>query len=424
MKRPVFPFTALVGQERMKRALILNAVNPSLGGVLIRGEKGTAKSTAVRALANLLPEIDVVVGCRYGCEPAVPDDLCAGCAERPAPLPTATRQVPIVNLPVGATEDRLTGTLDIEAAIAEGARRFEPGLLAAANRGILYVDEVNLLNDHLVDVLLDAAAMGMNYVEREGISLAHPARFILVGTMNPEEGDLRPQLLDRFALAVEVEGLPARAERAEVVRRRIAFEDDPTAFAARWQAEEAAERECILRARALLPSVVVDDQMLDLIAHLCADFQVDGLRADIVMYKAAATLAAYAGRARATEADVRDAAELALPHRRRRRPFEQPRLDPGDLDRSMQEHRDEREQQREKAESPPDRVPQSAAPESADADASEPSGEPPETRDEQVVAASDPYAVPLLATPPTRDRRPKRSGRRSRSKTDTPSGQY
>lgn len=433
MRRPIFPFTALVGQGLMKRALILNAVNPKLGGVLIRGEKGTAKSTAVRALANVLPEIEVVVGCRYGCGPSVPDEWCEECAEREAPLPIAERQVPIVNLPVGATEDRLTGTLDLEEAISRGTRRFEPGLLAAANRGILYVDEVNLLNDHLVDVLLDAAAMGMNYVEREGMSLAHPARFILVGTMNPEEGDLRPQLLDRFALAVEVEGLPVRAERAEVVRRRIAFESDPALFAERWRAEEEAERVRILAARALLPSVVVDDQMLDLIAHLCADFQVDGLRADIVMYKTAATLAAYAGRHRANEEDVRDAAELALPHRRRRRPFEQPRLDPGDLDRSMQQHRDERDRELESAEPPA----QSAdAPDAPDAegrdgeapephgDAPEPEGDPREAPNEQVVAAGDPYAIPMLAAPPTRDKQPKRSGRRSRAQSRTTSGQY
>src|SRR5436190_7956834 len=255
--RPVFPFTALMGQERMKRALVLNAINPRLGGVLIRGEKGTAKSTAVRALASLLPEIEVVVGCHYGCDPDSPDDWCSDCLERPAPLPTASRRVPIVNLPVGATEDRLTGTIDIEEAIAQGRRRFEPGLLAAAHRGILYGDEVNLLNDHLVDVLLDVAAMGTNYVEREGISLSHPAQLILVGTMNPEEGDLRPQLLDRFALAVEVQGLGDRTERAEVVRRRIAFEANPLGFGQRWAPAEEEERQRILAARDLLPNVVL-----------------------------------------------------------------------------------------------------------------------------------------------------------------------
>src|SRR5689334_12271764 len=403
----------------MKRALVLNAINPRLGGVLIRGEKGTAKSTAVRALAGLLPEIEVVVGCHYGCDPARPDDWCADCLERQAPLPTALRRVPIVNLPVGATEDRLTGTIDIEQAIAQGRRRFEPGLLAAAHRGILYVDEVNLLNDHLVDVLLDVAAMGTNYVEREGISLSHPAQLILVGTMNPEEGDLRPQLLDRFALAVEVAGIDDRGARAEVVRRRIAFEDDPIGFVERWAAEEAAERERILTARDLLPSVVVDDRMLDLITHLCTDFQVDGLRGDIVMYKTAATLAAYAGRGRVLEEDVRDAAELALLHRRRRRPFEQPRLDPGDLDRSIDQHRNESR--------PPDSAEQSAPPDnrqSADAP------EPPEHesssdgRPDQMIAAGDPYAVRTLQVEPSRRETPKRTGRRSRVRTKNGQGAY
>src|SRR3954465_14642161 len=230
--RPLFPFTALVSQERMKGALLLNAANPRLGGVLIRGQKGTAKSTAVRALAALLPEIEVVADCPFNCDPQA-ELRCESCELRPpaGPLPTRWRRAPLVDLPLGATEDRVVGTLDLERALQHGERRFEPGLLAAANRGILYVDEVNLLGDHLVDVLLDAAALGMNYVEREGVSVRHPAQFLLVGTMNPEEGDLRPQLLDRFALAVEVEGLPRPADRVEVVRRRIAFEQDPRVFA-------------------------------------------------------------------------------------------------------------------------------------------------------------------------------------------------
>jgi magnesium chelatase subunit D len=422
--RPIFPFTALIGQERMKRALLLNAVNPRLGGVLIRGEKGTAKSTAVRALASLLPEIDVVVGCHYGCDPARPEDWCADCLERTSEPVTAARRVPIVNLPVGATEDRLTGTIDIEEAIAQGRRRFEPGLLAAAHRGILYVDEVNLLNDHLVDVLLDVAAMGTNYVEREGISLSHPAQLILVGTMNPEEGDLRPQLLDRFALAVEVEGIDDRAERAEVVRRRIAFEDDPIAFVERWRGAEEEERARILAARDLLPSVIVDDRMLDLITHLCCDFQVDGLRGDIVMYKTAATLAAYAGRGRVLEEDVRDAAELALLHRRRRRPFEQPRLDPGDLDRSIDQHRNDTSPPEAEQQPPP---PPPPATDRLSAEAPEPpqqdqtgAGAP-----DEVIAAGDPYAVRALASQAaTRQETPKRSGRRNRVRTRDGQGAY
>jgi magnesium chelatase subunit D len=413
--RPIFPFTALIGQDRMKRALLLNAVNPRLGGVLIRGEKGTAKSTAVRALAGLLPEIEVVVGCHYGCNPVSPDDWCADCLERARPLPTAARRVPIVNLPVGATEDRLTGTIDIEAAIGEGRRRFEPGLLAAAHRGILYVDEVNLLNDHLVDVLLDVAAMGTNYVEREGISLSHPAQLILVGTMNPEEGDLRPQLLDRFALAVEVQGLDDRSERGEVVRRRIAFESDPVGFVQRWGAAEEAERQRILAARELLPSVTLSDRMLDLITHLCTDFQVDGLRADIVMYKTAVTLAAYAGRSRVTEEDVRDAAELALLHRRRRQPFEQPRMDPADLDRSIDNHRS----QPPTSESDPSdgTPPRPDRPESAPDRQSE--------GDEQIVTAGDPYAVRNLSpAAPARQDRASRAGRRSRVRSQDGQGAY
>lgn len=420
--RPVFPFTALIGQDRMKRALVLNAINPRLGGVLIRGEKGTAKSTAVRALAGLLPEIEVVVGCHYGCDPTSPDDWCADCLERAEPLPTAaslpkaSRRVPIVNLPVGATEDRLTGTIDIEQAIAHGRRRFEPGLLAAAHRGILYVDEVNLLNDHLVDVLLDVAAMGTNYVEREGISLSHPAQLILVGTMNPEEGDLRPQLLDRFALAVEVQGLDDRAERAEVVRRRIAFEGDPLGFVERWRGAEDEERQRILAARDLLPSVIVDDRMLDLITHLCTDFQVDGLRGDIVMYKTAATLAAYAGRRRVTEEDVRDAAELALLHRRRRQPFEQPRMDPADLDRSIENHRDQ---------NPPPPPLESPPSEAAPPDQQESETPSQSAAEEQVVAASDPYAVRSLApAAPARQDRPSRAGKRSRVRSQTGQGAY
>ncbi len=341
MQRPLFPFTAIAGQERMKLALLLNAVHPALGGVLVRGRKGTAKSTAVRALAALLPEITVVRGCLYNCDPDDPEpcDQCAARRARGEPLETTRRRIPMVELPVGATEDRVIGSLDVERAIRTGERHFEPGLLAQANRGILYVDEVNLLHDHLVDVILDAAAMGRNYVEREGISVSHPARFILVGTMNPEEGELRPQLLDRFALAVDVEGLRDPAERAEAVRRRIAFESDPHGFVAAWAAAERAERERIERARALLPRVRVPEAMLSLITHVCAAFEVDGLRADLAMYKAARAIAALAGRDAVTEDDVRTAAELALPHRRRRQPFEQPGLDPEQLERAIAEHR-------------------------------------------------------------------------------------
>src|SRR6476660_9767903 len=252
-RRSVYPFTAIVGQERMKRALVLNAVNPRIGGVLIRGERGTAKSTAARALAALLPDVRVVADCRFGCDPDKPTTWCTECKERHArsgePLPVSTRRTSFVNLPVSATEDRVVGTLDIEKAIKQGERHFEPGVLAAANRGLLYIDEVNLLDDHVVDLLLDSAAMGVNSVEREGISFAHPSRFILVGTMNPEEGDLRPQLLDRFALSVDVGTPTDPAVRAEIVRRRLAYEQDPAAFCTRWADEERALARRIADAR-------------------------------------------------------------------------------------------------------------------------------------------------------------------------------
>lgn len=331
-----FPFGAVVGQERMKLALLLNAINPAIGGVLLRGEKGSAKSTIVRALAALLPAVEVVAGCPYACDPASPFPRCPHCAG--GEWEAIRRPARMVELPLGATEDRVLGTLNLERAIRAGERQFEPGLLAAAHRGLLYIDEVNLLPDHLVDLLLDAAALGQNVVEREGIAFAHPARFALVGTMNPEEGDLRPQLLDRFGLAVEVGGLPDPRERAEVVRRRIAYEADPAGFAARWTAEEEATRTRLEAARLLLPRVVLGDDLLDLIAHLCVSVGVEGLRADLTIYKAACALAAWEGRREVTAADVRLAAELALPHRRRRQPFEQGGLDQEDLDRLMDEH--------------------------------------------------------------------------------------
>jgi magnesium chelatase subunit D len=338
-----YPFTALVGQDTMQLALMLNAVNPRLGGVLIRGQKGTAKSTAARGLAALLPPIRVVEGCRFGCDPAPGAPRCPECGVRDE-LPARQRPAAFVELPIGATEDRVLGTLDLEQAIQKGERRFEPGLLARANRGLLYVDEVNLLPDHLVDALLDAAAMGVNTVEREGVSFRHPAEFVLVGTMNPEEGDLRPQLLDRFALAVDVAGMPDPSERAEVVRRRVAFEADPSGFARRWQPEEDAQRARIAAARQQLASVRLPDHLLELIARICVDFEVDGLRADVVIYKSAVTLAAYAGRREVTTQDIRQAAELALPHRRRRQPFDQPGLDRDRLDQLVSEHEPEQEE--------------------------------------------------------------------------------
>ncbi len=325
----VFPFTAIVGQHRMRRALVLNAINPRIGGVLIRGERGTAKSTAARALAALLPDVPVVADCRFGCDPAEPLSWCTECQERAggkSSLPTVLRRTSFVDLPVSATEDRVVGTLDIERAIKEGERHFEPGVLAAANRGLLYIDEVNLLDDHVVDVLLDSAALGMNIVEREGISFRHPARYILVGTMNPEEGDLRPQLLDRFALSVEIRGLRSAEDRVQIMERNLAFEQNPEGFRAQWEDQERQLSREIESARKILDNVKHDRRDLLSIAALTASLEVDGHRADLVILKAARAQAAFEGRTRITERDIALAAELALPHRLRRGPFQQTEL--------------------------------------------------------------------------------------------------
>ncbi|MEU9143006.1 putative cobaltochelatase [Streptomyces sp. NPDC048349] len=334
-----YPFTAVVGQSDLRLALLLNAVSPAVGGVLVRGEKGTAKSTAVRALSALLPQVDVVPGCRFSCAPAAPDPACPDGPHEPGP--GAARPARMVELPVGASEDRLVGALDIERALAEGVKAFEPGLLADAHRGILYVDEVNLLHDHLIDLLLDAAAMGASYVEREGVSVRHAARFLLVGTMNPEEGELRPQLLDRFGLTVEVAASREPAQRVEVVRRRLAYEDDPAGFAHRWAEDEHEVRARVVAARALLPQVRLGDTALLRIAATCAGFEVDGMRADIVMARTATALAAWAGRTEVLKEDVRQAALLALPHRRRRNPFDAPGLDEDKLDEILDQFPDD-----------------------------------------------------------------------------------
>ena len=328
-----FPFTAVVGAEAMQLALILNAVSPAIGGVLVRGEKGTAKSTAVRGLAALLPEVSVVTGCRFGCDPTAVEP---GCPDGPHTNPVASsRPARLVELPVGASEDRVVGSLDLERALSEGVRAFEPGLLAGAHRGILYVDEVNLLADHLVDVLLDAAAMGRNHVERDSVSVSHPARFVLIGSMNPEEGELRPQLLDRFGLTVDVTASRDPQTRVEVVRRRLAADADPTGFAEDWAAAEQNLARQIVTARALLPMVKMPDSALRQIAEICAAFDVDGMRADIVTARAAAAHAAWQGRTTVIAEDVRAAALLALPHRKRRNPFDQPGLDTEALDEAL-----------------------------------------------------------------------------------------
>ncbi len=331
---PIYPFTAIVGQERMKRALVLNAVDPRIGGVLIRGERGTAKSTAARALAALLPRVAVVSDCRFGCDPDRPTTWCTECRERVAAgesLPVQLRTTAFVNLPVSATEDRVVGTLDIEKAIQKGERHFEPGVLAAANRGLLYIDEVNLLDDHVVDLLLDSAAMGMNIVEREGISFTHPARFILVGTMNPEEGDLRPQLLDRFALSVEIYGIREARERVLIMERNLAFETDPDGFRQQWLSKEQDLSNQIERARTLGDQVEYTRRDLLSIASLTASLNVDGHRADLVILKTARAHAAFEGRTSITDRDIALAAELALPHRIKRGPFHQAEMSMEDL---------------------------------------------------------------------------------------------
>lgn len=322
----IYPFTAIVGQERMRRALVLNAVDPRIGGVLIRGERGTAKSTAARALAALLPQVRVVADCRFGCDPDKPLTWCTECkerVERGEELPEAMRTTSFINLPVSATEDRVVGTLDIEKAIQKGQRSFEPGVLAAANRGLLYIDEVNLLDDHVVDVLLDSAAMGMNIVEREGISFSHPARFILVGTMNPEEGDLRPQLLDRFALSVDIFGIHDARSRVEIMERNLAFEMDAETFRNQWLSKEQELSRQIEEARKILEEVTYTKRDLLSIASLTASLQVDGHRPDLVILKTARAQAAFEGRKALTERDIALAAELALPHRLKRGPFNQ-----------------------------------------------------------------------------------------------------
>ncbi len=323
-KRPIFPFTAVVGQDLMRLALVLNAIDMRIGGVLIRGERGTGKSTAARALAALLPELEVIADSPYNDDPNRPETWSDYARERYGngnKPPIAKRRAAFVDLPVSATEDRVVGTLDIEKAIQEGKKHFEPGVLAAANRGILYVDEVNLLDDHIVDLLLDSAAMGVNIVEREGISFSHPARFILIGTMNPEEGDLRPQLLDRFALSVDVSGIRRPQERIEILQRHVAYEEDAEAFRAEWQPVEDSLSLRIAQAREMVDQVKYTQNDLRLIASLMAEMQVDGHRADLVVLKTARAHAAYEGRTAINDHDIALAVRLAIPHRLKRGPF-------------------------------------------------------------------------------------------------------
>jgi len=318
-----YPFTAIVGQEKLKKALLLCAINPAIGGLLIQGDKGTAKSTAARALAEVVPSITKVMNCLFNCPETKPAQICDICKQAEKQLVQVN--VPFINLPLGATEERVLGSLDLEGILVEKKKKFQPGLLAAVHQGILYIDEVNLLPDHLVDILLDVSAMGENIIEREGLSLSHPAKFTLIGTMNPEEGQLRPQFLDRFGLMVEVEAPNDVAERTEVVRRRIAFENDPATFIAHWEAAQQNLQGQLLKAKELLPSVQLNDDLLSQISEITTKLKVRSMRADIVIFKTAVTLAALAQRIKVTSDDIIQAAELALAHRSKKHPFSEPK---------------------------------------------------------------------------------------------------
>src|SRR5712692_9074923 len=336
MKRPLFPFSAILGQDQMKKALVYNAIDPSIGGVLIRGQKGTAKSTAVRGIAELLPQRLVVKSCPFSCYPDQKEGLCMECrakAEQGEELPLVETSTPVVDLPLNASEDRVVGSLDIEAALKTGQKVFQPGILASAHRAILYVDEVNLLDDHVVDVLLDVAVTGINLVEREAVSYTHPCRFILAGTMNPEEGELRPQLLDRFGLCVEIQTERAKEHRKEIARRALAFQTDPEGFGLKWQAPQELLQAEIARARELLPALSPSEDLVGLAAEVAEETKVDGHRAEITMLKASLAAAALRGQREPAPEDLRDIIELSLCHRIKRLPFQETALDTKTLDR-------------------------------------------------------------------------------------------
>ncbi len=341
---PVYPFTAIVGQDMMKLALILNAIDMRIGGVLIRGERGTGKSTAARALAALLPQISVIADSPFHDDPARPESWSDFARQKYADaedIPVANRRISFIDLPVSATEDRVVGTLDIEKAIQFGERHFDTGVLANANRGILYVDEINLLDDHIVDLLLDSAAMGVNIVEREGISFSHPARFILVGTMNPEEGDLRPQLLDRFALSVDVTGIKDAGERIEILERHIAYENDPLDFKTEWDPVDEQLSRRIASAREIIDDVTHKTSDLRVIASITSDLRIDGHRADLVILKAARAHAAYEGRTAIKDRDITLAIRLTIPHRLKRGPFNDAQADLNAVETAVDDKRQE-----------------------------------------------------------------------------------
>ncbi|MBD3187457.1 AAA domain-containing protein, partial [Candidatus Bathyarchaeota archaeon] len=363
-----FPFTAIVGQDRMKLALILNAINPKIGGVLIKGPKGTAKSTAVRALADVLPKIRVVMNCPFNCNPDLDKEACHQCQQKIHEGNLSENEIKgcemrVINLPINASEDRVVGTVDIKKALSEGIRALEPGILADANRNILYIDEVNLLADNVADVLLDAAAMGINIIEREGISIHHPSNFILVGTMNPEEGNLRPQLLDRFGLSVDVDKITNVEQRVEIIKRTEAYLQAPHEFHDLYHEKQGKLRERITRASELLPRVTISEELLQKIARVCIEFDTDGHRADITINITAKTIAAFHGRESVELEDIRSAARLALPHRMHRLPFEDDTLDEEKLEEllhddtnqhqeNQQEHQDNNPSDDEKSDQP------------------------------------------------------------------------
>ncbi|UEC42965.1 MAG: ChlI component of cobalt chelatase involved in B12 biosynthesis / ChlD component of cobalt chelatase involved in B12 biosynthesis [Methanothrix sp.] len=422
LKRRTIPFTTIVGQDDMKLALILNAVNPRIGGVLIRGDKGTAKSTAVRALADLLDDIYVAEGCPFNCNPSDAEDMCDLCFERlqAGEMKSAVRRAPVVDLPLGATEDRVVGSLDVERAIKEGIKALEPGIMAAANRGILYIDEVNLLDGHVADVLLDSAAMGVNVVEREGISVAHPAKFILVGTMNPEEGELRPQLLDRFGLQVNVAGIDDVEMRMEIAKRAERFEADPEGFAQEFETSQEELRRRIVEAKKILRNVTLDDDLLRTIASTCVDLGVKTHRAEIVISRTAKTIASFEGRTEVNQEDLRRAMELALAHRMRSRPFEPPTLNKERLEKSMeknQEPQKEKPQKQDEGNDQPHEKPQEQ-----DSDGSDGASQ----GREKIFEIGNPIDVRQIDVPRRRDRTPRRktSGRRMNTLVHSGSGRY
>ncbi len=441
---PVFPFTAIVGQDMLKKALVLSAINPYLSGALIRGDKGTAKSTAVRALAELLPQKQEVEDCPFHCDPDDPGLMCETCRERTEQgeeLPVACRPVRVVDLPLNTTEDRLVGTLDFEHALKTGKKKFLPGLLAEANRGIIYIDEVNLLPDHLVDILLDTAASGINIVEREGVSYVHPASYMLIATMNPEEGDIRPQLLDRFGFSVLIEGICFVSDRMEVAKRREAFDMDPSAYLNRWETEEAVLRDRIVNARQRLLHVYISHDLINLISQICSVHNVAGHRADIIMEKAARTIAALEGRDQVIPQDVKEAAELVLPHRMRtpeeQGQSEQSARNEDNRDSDQEEQEGEREQQDGRQENqqagqeeqpgePEDgRQEGTAEPQPNTGATRDQAGEDPGGIKEQSFEIGDPVNVPTDQVRFARDSLQRKSGgRRTLTTTENKTGRY